>query len=75
MENRLYVSAMRIYLEDEHQPMADLAIMKDGDIIGIKTIRYDSIEEREAYYINAYTLIWDERISEIGQSFETYCNL
>ena len=60
--NKPYVAAMRIYLKNGHQPMADLAILKDGNLDRVETIRYDDIKTRESYYINAYTLIWDERV-------------
>ena len=73
MENRPYVFAMRIYLSDRHKPMADLAILKEGQIIGVDTIEYDDIATREEYYINAYTLIWDERVIEdINWTFSEY---
>ena len=73
MENRPYVFAMRIYLKDGHQPMADLAILKECQVIGVNTIEYDDIAAREEYYINAYTLIWDERVIEdIDCTFSEY---
>lgn len=70
---RPYVFAMRIYLKDGHKPMADLAILKEGQITGVNTIEYDDIVAREAYYINAYTLIWDERVmKDIDCTFSEY---
>lgn len=53
------VVAIRIYLENGHQPMAELAFAFGGT----ETIHWDDIAEREKYSagINAYTLIYDER--------------
>lgn len=68
--NKPYVAAMRIYLEDGHKPMADLAILKNGELERLETIEYDNISARERYYINAYTLIWDERV--MAGTFEDY---
>ena len=70
MVTKPYVSAMRIYLEDEHKPMADLIILKDGKLEHLETIEYNDINKREKYYINAYTLIWDERV--MTGTFEDY---
>ena len=73
MKNKPYVFAMRIYLKDGHKPMANLAILKEGHVIGVDIIEYDDIAAREAYYINAYTLIWDERVIEdIDCTFSEY---
>ena len=72
--NKPYVCAMRLYLKDGYQPMADLAILKDGKLDRLETIEYDDISKRECYYINAYTLIWDERV--MNGTFEDYlCNI
>lgn len=72
-EKKPYVYAMRIYLEDGHKPMADLVILKEGRVTGVDTIEYDDIAAREKYYINAYTLIWDERVIEdINCTFSEY---
>ena len=72
-ENKPYVFAMRIYLKDGHKPIADLAIMENGKVIGVNSIEYDDIAAREKYYINAYTLIWDERVMEdINCTFSGY---
>lgn len=68
--NKPYVGAMRIYHKDEHQPMADLAIFHDGKFVRIDTINYDDINTRESYYINAYTLVWDERL--VVDTFSDY---
>ena len=68
--NKLYVSAMRIYLKDEHKPMADLVLLENGKFVRLETIEYDRVSEREKYYINAYTLIWDERV--MSRTFEDY---
>ena len=73
--NKPYVFAMRIYFENEHEPMADLAIMHDGKVVGVDKIHYDCPKERDAYFINAYTLIWDERVIEdINSTFSEYVN-
>jgi hypothetical protein len=63
--NKPYVAAMRIYLKDGYKPMADLAILVNGMFERLETIRYDDVNEREKYYINAYTLIWDERTTSM----------
>ena len=73
MDSRKYVYGMRIYLEDGHRPMADLAMGEGGRPNGeIVTIEYDRIDEREKYYINAYTFIWDERIPVKTMTFSEY---
>ena len=73
--NKPYVFAMRIYLSDGYRLMADLAILKDGECIAVDTINYDQIEKRDAYYFNAYTLIWDERvIKDMDSTFSEYVN-
>ena len=53
------VVAIRIYLKDYHQPMAELAFAFGGT----ETIPWDVPSEREKFApgINGYTLIYDER--------------
>ena len=45
--NKPYVSAMRIYLKDGYKPMADLAILENGELVRLETIEYDDINKRE----------------------------
>ena len=53
------VTAVRIYLKDGYQPMADLAFAFGGMI----TIEWDRIDLRDMFIpgINAYTLMYDTR--------------
>lgn len=54
------VTAIRIFNEDGYKPMAELLFAFGGSRI----IRWDIAENREEYAagINAYTLMYDERI-------------
>lgn len=54
------VVAIRIWLENGYQPMAELAFAFGGT----RTIHWDDVSERENYIsgINAYTLMYDERL-------------
>jgi hypothetical protein len=62
MDNKRYVYAVRLFLKDGHQPMAELAFGEGGRPNGeTEIIEWDVPAERERYYINAYTFIWDER--------------
>ena len=73
IDNRPYVYAVRIFLENGYQPMAELAFGDGGRPNGqTKVIRWDSITEREEYIINSYTLIWDEREIVRWNSFQNY---
>lgn len=64
MENRRTVYAMRIFNMNGYQPMAELAFGDGGKPTGETiTIHYDDINERNKYYISAYTLVWDERVA------------
>lgn len=75
MDGRRYVYGMRIYLKDGYKPMADLALGDGGRTNGeIVTIEYDRVDEREKYYINSYTFIWDERIPVKTMTFSEYAN-
>lgn len=57
-----YVYAVRIFEQDGYQPMAELAFGDGGRPTGETIfIHWDDISEREKYYINSYTLVWDER--------------
>lgn len=53
------VTAIHIYLEDGHKPMAELAFAFGGTEI----IHWDSVAERDMYEcgINAYTIMYDDR--------------
>ena len=74
-DNRPYVYAVRIFLENGYQPMAELAFGDGGRPNGqTKVIRWDSITERERYLINSYTLIWDEREIVARNTFQQYIN-
>lgn len=60
--NRPFAYAVRIYLKDGYEVMADIALGDGGRPNGvIETIEWDNINERSKYVINAYTFIWDER--------------
>lgn len=73
IEQRPAVYAVRIYLKDFHQPMADLALGEGGRPNGkIVTIHWDNINERNLYYFSAYTLIWDEREVVKNKTFEDF---
>ena len=73
MDNRPYIYAVRIYLKDGYQPMAELAFGDGGRPTGKTTvIRWDNIPEREQYLINSYTLIWDEREIVARNTFQQY---
>lgn len=75
MDTRRYVYGLRIYMDRERIPMAELAFGDGGRPTGeTAIIRWDEPEERERYVINAYTFIWDERTKEIwkGESFQEY---
>ena len=72
-----YVYGIRIFLDECCTPMAELAFGDGGRPNGeTKTIRWDIPDERDAYVINAYTFIWDERTKDIayGTTFEEYKN-
>ena len=53
------IIAIRIYLQNGYQPMAELAFAFGGKV----TIRWDDVIMRNKYApgINAYTLMFDER--------------
>lgn len=62
MDNKRYVYAVRLFLKDGYQPMAELAFGEGGRPNGeTEIIEWDVPTERERYCINAYTFIWDER--------------
>ena len=70
MEKRRHVYAIRIYLENGYQPMAEIAFGDGGRPNGeTKIIPWDELEVRNEYIINAYTFVWDERINK---SFNEY---
>lgn len=52
-----YVLAMRIYLKNGMEFMADLALAGGT----VETISWCNFAERSRYYFNGYTLIYDER--------------
>ena len=63
-----YVFAMRLYWEGP-SPMADLAVMKDGEITEvIEGVEWDRCSERDKYFVNSYTFVVDERTR--GESFD-----
>lgn len=69
-----YIYAVRLFLKDRHIPMAELAFGEGGRPNGkTETIRWDVISERERFIINAYTLIFDERVND-GWTFNDYVN-
>lgn len=70
-----YVYAVRIFDKygDCGTPMAELAFGDGGRPTGETiTIRWDSLSEREKYFFNSYTLIWDERYLPRNKSFKEY---
>lgn len=75
MEERRYVYGIRIFLKDGYLHMAELAFGDGGRPNGeTAVIRWDIPAEREKYYINAYTLIWDERPAAAIRTFNEYVN-
>lgn len=73
MNNRRYVYGIRIFLANDHTPMAELAFGNGGRITGeTEVIRWDSMSERERFFINSYTFIWDEREIVREKSFTEY---
>ena len=75
MESRRYIYGIRIFLDNFRTPMAELAFGDGGRPTGeTVTIHWDVPAEKEPYVMNAYTLIWDERLSEVahGESFQEY---
>lgn len=72
MENKRFVYAVRIFNKD-YQPMAELAFGEGGRPTGeTTTIKWDNIDERNKYVINAYTFIYDERELVKEKSFYEY---
>ena len=72
-ETRRLAYAVRIYLSADHTPMADIALGDGGRPTGeTDTIRWDRIDEREKYVINAYTFIFDERGTPQKMTFDEY---
>lgn len=70
MNNKPYVYAIRIFYENGYRPMAELAFGEGGRPTGeTKIIYWADITEREQYYINAYTFIWDERLPYTFQEY------
>lgn len=72
-----YVYGVRIFLDNERIPMAELAFGDGGRPNGeTKIIHWDRPDERDRYVINAYTFIWDERVKDIayGMTFEEFKN-
>lgn len=69
-----YVYGVRIFLENGHKPMAELALGDGGRPDGSTVIvPWDSPEEiDEKYVINAYTFIWDEREIVQHSAFDDY---
>lgn len=69
-----YVYGVRIFLENGHKPMAELALGDGGRPDGSTVIvPWDSPEEiEEKYVINAYTFIWDERDIVQHSAFDDY---
>ena len=66
--NKPYVYAMRLYWGNA-AILADLAIMKDGEITEIvRGVEWDCTNERDKYFVNSYTFIVDERTH--GESFD-----
>lgn len=57
--SRVGVLAVRIFLSDDHTPMADL-FMSDGVVEHIKWVNPKQREQFEPM-INGYTLFYDER--------------
>ena len=71
--NKRYVYAIKIYLKNGYQPMADLAFGEGGRPTGeTVTIPWDVEDERNKYYYNSYTLVWDTRTTVLNMSFEDY---
>lgn len=63
MDNKPYVYGIRIFLGDGYKPMAELAFGEGGRPNGKKeTIEWDRPDERDRFYISAYTFVWDERL-------------
>lgn len=74
-DNRRYVYGIRIYLKDGYRPMADLAFGDGGRTNGeIVTIEWDRPDEREKYYIDSYTFIWDDRAPVQRWTFQEFAN-
>ncbi len=72
MEKR-YVYAVRIFLKDGYKHMAELALGDGGRPNGeTVTIRWDILDERDNYIINAYTLMFDERFHDVYPTFDSY---
>ena len=73
MENKRFVYAVRIFEQDGYIPMAELAFGDGGIPTGETiTIKWDNINERHKYIINAYTFIYDEREIVKEKSFYEY---
>lgn len=64
MENKPYAIAVRIYESSNGTVMADIKTFPcDG--LRMKTITWTKPNERERFYYNGYTLIYDERIKNV----------
>lgn len=63
MENKPYAIAIRIY-ESNGATMADIKT-SPCDGLRTETITWTKPNERERFYYNGYTLIYDERIKNV----------
>lgn len=69
---RIPVYAVRIFLKDGYQPMADLALGQGGRPTGeVVTVHWDDIYELEKYHISAYTFIYDTRPVVVTSTFQS----
>ena len=67
---RIPVYAVRIFLRNGYEPMADLALGQGGRPTGeVVTIHWDNLYELEKYYISAYTFIYDVRPVPVANTF------
>lgn len=66
MENKPYAIAVRIY-ESKGATMADIKTSPCDrlDRLRMETITWTKPNERERFYYNGYTLIYDERIKNV----------
>ena len=64
MENKPYAIAVRIYESSNGTVMADIKT-SPCDGLRTETITWTKLNEREMFYYNGYTLIYDERIKNV----------
>lgn len=64
MENKPYAIAVRIYEKADGTTMADIKMNIAYEGLKMETIVWTKPHERERFYYNGYTLVYDERIAK-----------